>query len=318
MCPMKEDFPAFNIALGKTLIAAAWVDGELNQHEMVCLKNLILQFQGITFEDWRRLKIYLAYPVSQCEQNSIIQHFTEQVYSSNHRKHAWESLITVLKADGKINKEEKDFAEEMDEALLENSESFLRKLKFFLFKDSIKQAEPWQKNADSRDRFIHEFFDNPAYFLFRKILLKKDIHVPHSKPELQKICLYASILCWLSNADKRITLPELNSIRSILINTCGVSEEIAKCIQDVAFAMDVSELQLSDLVSSLRDVSTSAERNELFIAMTKLVAIDNEVNDQELESLRTIAVYLEISNFVWVNSLKNIVISTFGENTTTL
>ena len=82
--------------------------------------------------------------------------------------------------------------------------------------------------------------------------------------------------------------------------------------------MDVSELQLSDLVSSLRDVSTSAERNELFIAMTKLVAIDNEVNDQELESLRTIAVYLEISNFVWVNSLKNIVISTFGENTTTL
>ena len=315
---MSDEFPAFNIALGKTLIAAAWVDGELNQHELVCLKNLILQFPGITFEDWRRLKIYLAYPMNQCEQNSIIKHFTEQVYSSGHRKHAWESLIAVLKADGKINVEEKHFAEELDEALLENSENFLRKLKFLLFKDSIKQTEPWQKNLDSRDRFIHEFFDNPAYFLFRKILLKKDIHVPHSKPELQKICLYASILCWLSNADKKITLPELHMVRSILINTCGVSEEIAKCIQDVAFSIDVSELQLSDLVSSLRDVSSSSERNELFIAMTKLVAIDNEVNDQELESLRTIAVYLEISNFVWVNSLKNIVISTFGKNTTTL
>ena len=315
---MSDEFPAFNIALGKTLIAAAWVDGELNQHELVCLKNLILQFPGITFEDWRRLKIYLAYPMNQCEQNSIIKHFTEQVYSTGHRKHAWESLIAVLKADGKINVEEKHFAEELDETLLENSENFLRKLKFLLFKDSIKQTEPWQKNLDSRDRFIHEFFDNPAYFLFRKILLKKDIHVPHSKPELQKICLYASILCWLSNADKKITLPELHMVRSILINTCGVSEEIAKCIQDVAFSIDVSELQLSDLVSSLRDVSSSSERNELFIAMTKLVAIDNEVNDQELESLRTIAVYLEISNFVWVNSLKNIVISTFGENTTTL
>ena len=315
---MSDEFPAFNIALGKTLIAAAWVDGELNQHELVCLKNLILQFPGITFEDWRRLKIYLAYPMNQCEQNSIIKHFTEQVYSTGHRKHAWESLIAVLKADGKINVEEKHFAEELDEALLENSENFLRKLKFLLFKDSIKQTEPWQKNLDSRDRFIHEFFDNPAYFLFRKILLKKDIHVPHSKPELQKICLYASILCWLSNADKKITLPELHMVRSILINSCGVSEEIAKCIQDVAFSIDVSELQLSDLVSSLRDVSSSSERNELFIAMTKLVAIDNEVNDQELESLRTIAVYLEISNFVWVNSLKNIVISTFGENTTTL
>ena len=37
-----KKFPAFNIALGKTLIAAAWVDGELNHHELHCLKNLIL------------------------------------------------------------------------------------------------------------------------------------------------------------------------------------------------------------------------------------------------------------------------------------
>ena len=35
-----SEFPAFNIALGKTLIAAAWVDGELNKHELLCLKNL--------------------------------------------------------------------------------------------------------------------------------------------------------------------------------------------------------------------------------------------------------------------------------------
>lgn len=48
---MTDEYPAFNIALGKTLIASAWVDGELNQQEMACLKNLILQFQGITFED---------------------------------------------------------------------------------------------------------------------------------------------------------------------------------------------------------------------------------------------------------------------------
>ena len=101
-----REFPAFNIALGKTLIAAAWVDGELNKHELQCLKNLILQFPGITFEDWRKLKIYLAYPICKTEQHAIAEQFTKFVYLSEHRKTAWNSLISVFKADGKINIEE--------------------------------------------------------------------------------------------------------------------------------------------------------------------------------------------------------------------
>ena len=56
-------YKALNIALGKTLIAAAWVDGELNDKELECLKSLILQMPKITFDDWRKLKIYMAYPI---------------------------------------------------------------------------------------------------------------------------------------------------------------------------------------------------------------------------------------------------------------
>ena len=136
------------------------------------------------------------------------------------------------------------------------------------------------------------------------------MEVPHSKPELQKICLHAAILSWLSNADDKITLSELKSIRSILVETCGVSDDVAKCIQESAYVLDISELQLSDLTKSLRDVTTKAERNELFMAMTDLVVVDGELNDNELECMRTIAVYLEISNFVWANALNKIVKNT--------
>ena len=87
-----SEFPAFNIALGKTLIAAAWVDGELNKHELLCLKNLILQFPGITFEDWRKLKIYLAYPICKAEQHTIAEQFSKLVYLSENRKNAWNLL----------------------------------------------------------------------------------------------------------------------------------------------------------------------------------------------------------------------------------
>ena len=301
-----EGFPAFNVALGKILVSAAWVDGELNQREMNCLKNLILQFPGITFEDWRKLKIYLAYPIGKKEQDSIAKDFIDRVYLTEHRKKAWNALITVLQSDGRVNIEEKKFAEELDAALVENSESFLRKLKYFLLQHSTNDTQTWSNDLNSRDRLIHEFFDNPVYFLFRKVLLKEDLQIPQTKPELQKICLYAAILCWVSNADEKITLPELKSIRSILVETCGVSNEVAKCIQEVAYAFDISEIQLRDLTKSLRDVTTKSERNELFMAMSTLVAVDGESSDDELECMRTIAVYLEISTFVWVNALNKI------------
>ena len=48
-----------------------------------------------------------------------------------------------------------------------------------------------------REKFIREFFDNPIYFLFRKAVLKEQLELPHSKPELQKICLYAAVLSGL-------------------------------------------------------------------------------------------------------------------------
>jgi uncharacterized tellurite resistance protein B-like protein len=302
-----EGFPAFNIALGKILIAAAWVDGDLNRREINCLKNLILQFPGITFEDWRKLKIYLAYPMGTREQDSVAKEFINRVYLSEHRKIAWNALITVLQADGRVNIEEKKFADELDSALAENSQSFFRKLKYFLLQHSTNDSQNWSNDINSRDRFIHEFFDNPVYFLFRKFLLKEDFKIPQTKPELQKICLYAAILCWVSNVDEKITLPELKSIRSILVETCGVSNDIAKCIQESAYALDISEVQLNDLTKSLRNVTSKMERNELFMAISGLIVVDKEVSDQELECIRTIAVYLEISNFVWVNTLNKIV-----------
>ena len=304
--------PAFNVALGKILIAAAWVDGELNRREMTCLKNLILQLPGITFDDWRKLKIYLAYPISKKEQQSIAKDFLDHVYLTEHRKSAWDALVKVFQADGRLNIEEKEFAEELDEALHKNSESFFRKIQYFLLKHSSTEVKPWSKDLNSRDRLIHEFFDNPVYFIFRKVLLQKNVVVPQSKPELQKVCLHAAILSWLSNADNKITLTELKSMRSILVEICGVSNEVAKCIQESAYALDISELQLSDLTKSLREVTTKAERNELFMAMASLLIVDGDLNDDELECLRTIAVYLEISNFVWANALNKIVKDTFS------
>ena len=126
---LKDFYPAFNVSLGKTLAAAAWVDGDLNEDEMNCLKAIVLQLPYITFEDWRKLKIYLAYPISPPEQKSIINDFLEKVFHKGHSKLAIEALIKVIKADGEITTEEDRFSKELENDLSTNVDSFLKKLK---------------------------------------------------------------------------------------------------------------------------------------------------------------------------------------------
>ena len=92
----------------------------------------------------------------------------EKVFHKGHAKLAIEALVKVIKADGEITKEEQRFASELENDLASNVGSFLKKLKFFLFKNSIQQQKSWDPSKGGREKFIHEFFDNPIYFLFRK------------------------------------------------------------------------------------------------------------------------------------------------------
>lgn len=303
-------YRALNIALGKTLIAAAWVDGELNDQELDCLKSLILQMPQITFDDWRKLKIYMAYPITTPEQNSIVESFTEKVYLKGHQKLAWNSLLQVLQADGSVNFEEKAFAVELENALEESSGSFLRKIKYFLFQAKIENAPAWQKTSPGRDKFIHEFFDNPVYFIFRKAILKEGLEVPHSKPELQKVCLLAAILCWFAKSDDKLSLSEEAFILKILIEHCEIQRNLSECIFKVGKSIDVTELQLSELTSSFADTTPQIERNDFFVIISKMILIDSSLSPQELECLRTVALYLEISETLWRKVLGDIHLKT--------
>ena len=79
-------YRALHLSTGKMLIAAAWVDGELQEEELTCLKSLILRMPGINFEDWRKLKIYMAYPLSVTEQEAVVLELTDKIYVKSHKK----------------------------------------------------------------------------------------------------------------------------------------------------------------------------------------------------------------------------------------
>ena len=301
----KIDYPAFNVALGKTLAAAAWSDGDLNRKEMNCLQSIILQLPYITFEDWRRLKIYLAYPITEPEQDAIVEDFIDKVYHKGHSSVAWQAIVEILRADGEVNKDEIKFAKEMEQALEKNDASFLRKLKFFFLSNSIKNQNAWNTKKEGRDRFIHEFFENPIYFLFRKAILEENIEIFLNKPELQKICLLAAILCYVANEDGKIDLCEIECIHGLLVSEIGISPELAHLIIRIATKIDINEFKLRELCSSLSDSAKEEETLTYFSFISRLVVFDHEITVKELEILRTVALYLNISKSIWNTTLLN-------------
>jgi len=301
-----QSYRALNISLGKLLIAAAWVDGDLNNEELQCLKNLILRFPDVSFEDWRKLKIYLAYPISKLEQESIVEDFTAKVFSKGHSKIAWDCLIQVLRADGKISTEEKDFAESLDQEIQNSANGLLRKIKYLIFQSTIESQPGWNSKFQGREKFIHEFFDNPVYFLFRKALLEEDISVANSKSELQDICLFGSILSWFVKSDGKISFLETKSMAGLLAKECEIEIPVALTIMRIANSLDVSELQLSTLCTLFRESTSKSARENMFLSVSKLIASDSFLTSKEFEGFRTIAVYLEISEHLWAEVVKTI------------
>ena len=211
----------------------------------------------------------------------------EKVFHQGHSKLAIEALIKVIKADGEVTTEEQKFTRELENDLQIMLVLFSRNLNFFSSRNSIQKQKSWDPDKGGREKFIHEFFDNPIYFLFRKAVLKEQLELPHSKPELQKICLYAAVLCWFAKEDDHLDLVEREFIIKTIKEHATLSDQVAHCILKIASNLHVSELQLSQLCFSMADATTQEERNKIFITLSKLILLDREMSAKECEYLRT-------------------------------
>ena len=120
----------------------------------------------------------------------------------------------------------------------------------------------------------------------------------------------AAILCWFANEDARIDLAEKDFILETLTDICGLNDDVAKCILEVAGAIDVSELQLRHLTRSLRDATKEEERHQIFTILADMVSIEKILTTHECECLRTVAVYLEIRKSLWYKVMEDINLKT--------
>ena len=160
------------------------------------------------------------------------------------------------------------------------------------------------RKKEETDLFTN-FSENPIY-TFRKAILEENIEIFSTNPNCRRFAsLAAMFLGYVANEDGKIDSSEIECIHGLLVSEIGISSELAHLIIRIATKIDINEFKLRELCSSLSDSAKEEETLTYFSFISRLVVFDHEITVKELEILRTVALYLNISKSIWNTTLLN-------------
>ena len=105
------------MSLAKVIIAAAWADGDIDEDEELCLKDLLWRLPEVHAHQWDELAIYLDSPIDQAERQRLIAELRAQVSTADQRELALSKLDELVNADGVVGEREQAVVAEVRAAL---------------------------------------------------------------------------------------------------------------------------------------------------------------------------------------------------------
>ena len=109
----------FIMDLAKLVIAAAWVDGELQNEEINALKDLLFNLEDVTGEEWSHLEIYMDSPVSPKEREKLLSTVLEQIKSQQDKDLVISTIENLVQSDGIVTGDEITLLEEVKKGVLD-------------------------------------------------------------------------------------------------------------------------------------------------------------------------------------------------------
>jgi hypothetical protein len=163
------------LTLGKVIVAAAWVDGQVTVAEINSLKDLLFRLprnsdqpnQRLTELEWAQLEIYLDSPVEAAERTRLIEELKRAVRTSMDKDLVMSTLESVIEADGLVNAAEKAVLAEVETALDEVDTSLFGQLAKLVNGAVSRRAEA-MANAPNREAYFDDFVKNKDQYFSNK------------------------------------------------------------------------------------------------------------------------------------------------------
>lgn len=284
------------LTLGKVIVAAAWVDGEVTMAEINSLKDLLFQLprnsdqpnQRLTELEWAQLEIYLDSPVEATERTRLIEELKQAVRTSADKKLVMSTLESVMQADGLVNSEERKVLAEVEAALDEADTSLFGQLAK-LVNGAVARRSEAIANAPNREAYFEDFVKNKVFFALKQRLERESKALDISDDLLRKLSLAGGLMARVAYVDERVTVGEFSSMVHELQNKWNITREAAMLVTEVAVSEVSKKLDYFRLSREFSAVTTIEERVAFVDVLYEVAEADGDTSLGELNEINDIA-----------------------------
>lgn len=269
------DNPKLSLALARVMIAHAWVDGEVQPEEIVCLKDFLIRLPGIDAKAWQDLKVYLTMPIEEEEREQLIEDLRKEIQTDQHKKYVYEALDLLQGADGVITTEESQAINQIRQ-LLELEPSHIHN----------HTGHNHDEHPDPARRIR---LDHPVYSNIETQLEKRGLSLFGATEQRHKLCLCGCLMARLANADGDIDDTEIAVMKDSLERKWDLSAQACEYVVHIALWLETEGLDLLKLIREFYQVSTPKDRTHFLDVLIQVIRADGIIKEEELDEFKLIA-----------------------------
>lgn len=280
------------VDVAKLLIAAAWADGQLQNEEINCLKDLIFSLGDLSADQWTRLEIYMDSPVTSKERQVLLEKVLAGIKSEADKEFVIETVKRLFEADGVFDEKEASVLEELTEAVSEVSTDIVSKLTKTL-KSAMGRRSETYKSAAQREERIEDFIKNTIYY---QLASEGGLQVGLTDEKIRQLCLAAGLLARVANVDEDISEAERQAIKSVLSRSWGLSDQEADIVTGISCHRTLKGLDYFRLARGFFECTSIEQRRSFLVCLFKVANASDKVSNEEIEQIRRIADSLKLSH----------------------
>ena len=285
------------MSLAKVIIAAAWADGDIDEDEELCLKDLLWRLPEVHAHQWDELAIYLDSPIDQAERQRLIAELRAQVSTAEQRELALSKLDELVNADGVVGEREQAVVAEVRAALESADVGLWGSLSRLL----IGRRAQATAGGPNREAYLNDFVRNRVYYQLRQRLAAQGVVWDVPDAELRRLGLAGGLLALVAYVADGAADEERAAIVAVLRDAWSLPAESAALVSEVALSGG-QQLDFYRLVREFAEVTSPDERRRFLDALVGVAAADGAATFEEIEQIRLVALGLKLSHSEFIEA----------------
>lgn len=285
----------FTMDLSKLLIAAAWVDGKLQNEEINSLKDLIFSLEGINAEQWAELEIYIDSPVTSQERDELLNKVLGQIKTEQDKVFIIDTLEKLVQADGIVDDKEAKVMSELKEEIVSVKTGVLATISQII-KGAINKRSDQYLSSTQRETMIGDFIKNTIYYQLVSDAKEKGLEINLDDQKIRKLCFAGGLMAKVAAVDSEISDEEKKAMKKYLSGLWGLSEIEAELVAEISCQRILKGLDYYRLTRGFCECTNYDERRIFLACLFQIANACKKTSFDETEEIRTISQSLKLTH----------------------